>query len=152
MFKKFRVFKSPILSGVFIAFGVIGFLLVVVNYFLLDLVMFPRIDANINLVDELILIVRENPNNISADDLDGSFQQFLVDNPFCLSVLQREINIEGNEYSFAAGDSGRVKGIRKYFIDDSYVWVNFENEVVIQFSVYQGDLVGCEEISLKKLN
>ena len=152
MFKKFRIFISPILRGVFIAFVVIGVLLVVVNYFLLELVMHPRIEANINFVAELILNVQENPNNISADDLDSSIKQFFVDHPFCLNVLQREINIEGNEYSLLTGDSGKVKGIRKYFIDDSYVWVNFESEVVIQFSLYQGDLVGCEEISLKGPN
>lgn len=152
MFKEFRIFKSPILSRLLIAIGVIGLLLVVVNYFFSRLVMFPRIAANINLVDELILIVQENPNNMSADDLDSSFQQFFVDHPVCLNVLQREINIEGNEYSIATGDSGKVKGFRKYFIDDSYVWVNFKSEVVIQFSLYQGDLVGCEEISLENLN
>ncbi len=146
MFKKFRIFMSPILLGVFITFGVIVVLLVGANYFLRKLVMFPRIDANINLVDELILIVQENPNNISANDLNYSFQQFFVDHPFCLNVLEREINIEGNEYSLLAGDTGKVKGIRKFFIDDSYIWVNFESEVVIQFSLYQGDLVGCEKI------
>jgi hypothetical protein len=147
MFKKNTSVISPILRGVIITLGVITVLVMAVNYYYREIIMFPRIDANINLVDELILIAQENPNNISTDELDSSFQQFLVDFPDCLIVLQREINIEGNDYAFTAGDSGKVKGIRKYFIDDSYVWVHFENEVVIQFHIYQGDLVGCEVIS-----
>ncbi len=152
MFKNIRILISPILGGIIIAIGIVGFLFLVVNYSFKRLVIRPRDDANINLVAELILIVQENTNNISVDDLDSSFQQFLVDNPSCLNVLQRELNVEGNEYSFVVGDSGKVKGIRKYFIDDSYVWANFESEAVIQFSLYQGDLVGCEEMSLNRTN
>ncbi len=151
MSSKYRKIISPTMRGVFIGFGIVGLLIFAVYLILSGLAKLPRpSDANIEHVEGLLSLMQEKPNSIALEDLDNSFHQFFIDNPFCLNALQRELIIDGNEYHYVAGDSGKIKGIRKYFVDDSYLWVNFDSEVIIKLYFQNGNLVNCEEITLNK--